>query len=346
VAQLLLCLVVALLAALGSPTLAPAQSLAPIQTQGLAFAEGDLLQATGDDKIHLVENGQRRWIVDTRSLRRLDPDFSRLRRVPFEELDRLPAGRPYREGPVIRDGATGQVYLLTQETGWPDPRRRWLDNLNTFVQLGFAWEDVRLDWPVPAAAYADAPAVSYRPVSREPTTVQTALGELTAVPFWRLQVQDEQLFAALALASTHNSDWRALVVPRLAEQGTWITWGELPAQIAGTFSTRLNRITVSNRLRDEPPGILAATLTHEAVHAITPPNLSPEACLREEAQAFALEAQTWVNLPPQYRQSDSELAQFQHQLATVWRQQGLPGLHALVASHPAYQHQCRALPIR
>jgi hypothetical protein len=88
---------------------------------------------------------------------------------------------------------------------------------------------------VPAAAYADAPALSYRPVSRELTTLPTSLGPLTAAPFWRLQVEDERLFAALALAATYNSRWREQVAPRLANRGTWIAWGAPPEAVAGAY---------------------------------------------------------------------------------------------------------------
>ena len=304
-----------------------------------ALTNGDLLQATGDDKIFLLENGQRRWIADTQSLQRLNPDFSRLRHIPFDELDRLPPGRPYRDGPVIRDNTTGKVYLLVQETGWTAPRRRWVNDLDAFTRLGFVWTDVATDWPTPAANYADAPTLSYRPVSRDLTTVQTSLGPLMAVPAWRLQVQDDRLFEALALAATYNAVWRSEVAPRLTDAGTWIEWGSLPADAAGAFSTSLNRILV-NASQGGQPGLLATTLTHEALHAVYQHGPTAQSCVAEEASAYAIEVQTWTNLPAQYRPSGSPEAQFEEQLATLWQQRGLSGLQLLVAGNTAYQQEC------
>src|SRR5439155_22770389 len=101
------------------------------------YRDGDLLQAQGDDKLYLVEGGQRRWIADTASLQRLNPDFARLRRVSFEGVDRLPPGKPYRQLPLIRDTASGKVYLLTEETQWPAPRKHWINDLDSFTRLGF-----------------------------------------------------------------------------------------------------------------------------------------------------------------------------------------------------------------
>src|SRR5688500_18440202 len=80
--------------------LAAVAPLGPVPAQADAsLSDGDLLQARGDDKVHLVRGGRRHWVADTASLHRLDPDLARLRRVPFEEVDRLPAGKPYRQLP-------------------------------------------------------------------------------------------------------------------------------------------------------------------------------------------------------------------------------------------------------
>jgi hypothetical protein len=264
--------------------------------------------------------------------------------VPFEALEQVPAGRPFREGPVVRDAATGRVFLVTQETDWPAPRKHWINDLESFVRLGFSWEDIALDWPTPPEAYANAPALTFQPISREPATVATSAGYLTAVPFWQLQVEDERLYAALALVATYNSDWRAQVGSRLAAQGTWIAWGALPAQIGGYFDERLNQITINRSLGEEAPGVLAATLAHETLHAVYPHGRSSSACVQEEAAAFAMEVHTWMNLPAQYRRSTSNEAGFLRALTFVWQRQGMAGLAAMVGSNPAYQRECGLTP--
>src|SRR3954466_5838148 len=100
---LLAALLPALLAfAPAAPAAAQSQAQPQAQSQALAiYQDGDLLQAQGDDKLYLVEAGQRHWIADTTSLQRLSPEPTRLRRVSIDELDRIPPGRPYRQFPLI-----------------------------------------------------------------------------------------------------------------------------------------------------------------------------------------------------------------------------------------------------
>jgi hypothetical protein len=91
--------------------------------------------------------------------------------VPFAEVDRLPAGRPYRQLPVIRDAASGKIYLLTRETAWPAPRKHWINDLDSFTRLGFAWADVALDAaasPPRAPGSSGARCRSTRPAASTP----------------------------------------------------------------------------------------------------------------------------------------------------------------------------------
>jgi hypothetical protein len=315
--------------------LIPALVPAPAQAQA-SYQDGDLVQAAGDEKIHLVEAGRRRWIADTASLQQLNPDFTRLRRVSFEDVDRLPAGRPYRQLPLIRDAASGKIYLLTRETTWPAPRKHWINDLDSFTRLGFEWGDVALDWPRRPEEYADAPALTYRPVSREQTAFTNDQGTFLAVPAWRLQVQDDRLLMGLVVANTYNSEWREQVGARLAAQGTWIEWGTLPEGAAGRLDARLNRITVSRELDHEALGVLAAVLSHEVYHAVTTHRQDAAACFAEETAAFSWEAKTWSSLPPQWR-SRSRFGLLLDGLVQAWRAGRVADL---VANEPAYQRQC------
>jgi hypothetical protein len=301
-----------------------------------AYPDGDVLQAEGDDKLHVVEAGRRRWIADSGSIWLANPDLGRLHRVSFEELDGIPVGAPYHQWPLLRDAASGRMYLLVQETGWRAPRRRWVYDQEAFTRLGFQWGDVAAGWPDQPAAYADAPALTYRPVSRDLTTFTTAAGRFSTVPAWRLQVEDERLHTALVLAATFNAEWRDQIAPRLAPLGTWMEWGDLPPGAAGMHNHGLNRITMSRRFEGESFGVLAAVLVHEVFHAATEHVPDAAACFAEEAEAFAWAASTWASLPPPWR-SRSAAGDWLDGLVEAWHAQRL---QQLVTESEAYQQQC------
>jgi hypothetical protein len=302
-----------------------------------AFADGDLLQVTNDDKIHVVEKGKRRWIADTTSLRRLNPDFSRLRRISFAELDAAPVGQPFRELPLIRDNASGRIYLLTQETSDRVASKHWINDLDSFTKLGFGWSDVRQDWPTAPDHYPDAPALTYRPVSKAPEPWSREGEALTTVPAWRLQTEDERLYLALVLAETYNPDWRAQYGAKLAAKGAWIEWGDLNEAVGGRYQTGLNRITINRRLQSESVGVLASVLSHEVLHSVYDHAGGVQACLAEEVTAFGVGAATWAGLPEKWR-STTEWARSLDALVQAWRR-GL--VESFVANEPAYQEQCR-----
>jgi hypothetical protein len=323
--------------------LAPAASLlmraTPAHAADFPYADGDLLQVTGDDKIHLIRGDQRHWIADTLSLQQLNPEFSRLKRVSFEQLSAIPAGKPLHAGPLIRDPVSGRVYLLTKETDWPAPRKHWINSLDSFSALGFDWSDVAVNWSVPVDQYAFAPALTFAPVGQGPATVNGPNGALSAVPAWRLQAQDDQLFLGLAAAYTYNQDWQRQVAGKLVSAGTWIEWGDLPPDADGRYDVATNKITVSQSLKGESLGVLAATLTHEVLHAVTIHGPDVAACFAEEASAFAYEAGTWAALPAPLR-SQTIHAQFLDTLTMAYRLAGPNALLKTVSSDPAYQQEC------
>ena len=302
-----------------------------------AFADGDLLQVANDDKIHVVEKGKRRWIADTTSLRSLNPDFSRLKRVTFAELDAVPPGQPFRELPLIRDNTSGRVYLLTQETNERVPSKHWINDLESFTRLGFDWNDVRQDWAKKPDEYPDAPALTYRPVSKAPEAWLREGEALTTIPAWRLQTEDDRLYLALVLAETYNPEWRGQYGAKLAAKGAWIEWGNLPESVGGLYRTSLNRITINRRLQSESVGVVASVLSHEVLHSVYDHSGGAQACVAEEVTAFGIGAATWAGLPEKWR-SSTDWARSLDSLVTAWRR-GL--VESFVANEPAYQEQCR-----
>ncbi|CAA9214960.1 MAG: hypothetical protein AVDCRST_MAG77-124 [uncultured Chloroflexi bacterium] len=301
----------------------------------LAVSEGELLQVAGDDKIHLVQEGRRRWIADTTSLRTLSPDFARLRKVSFEELDSVPAGKPYRQLPLIRDAVSGRVYLLTRETGQRMPRKHWINDLDSFTRLGFEWNDVAAVAPAPPDRFPDAPALTYRPVVKTTQAWDREGEALSVVPAWRLQAEDERLYLALALSNTYNQEWREQVAPKLAAQGTWIEWGDLPEGVGGKYATGLNRVTLNRMLQPETTGVIATVLSHEVLHAVSEHGTGA-VCIAEEVEAFGVGARTWSGLPAKWK-STTAWGRSLDQLVRVWR---AGTLERYVANEPAYQEQC------
>jgi hypothetical protein len=300
------------------------------------IADGDLLQVHGDDKIHLIEGGHRRWIADTTSLRRLSPDYGRLKRITFAELDAIPPGRPFRQFPVIRDEASGRIYLVTQEAEAHSPRKHWINDLESFTRLGFRWSDVELSAPVAPDQLPDAPSLSYRPVPKDQQSWVHDGVALRSIPAWRLQVEDERLYLALALANTYNPDWREQVAPKLLQQGMWIEWRDLPASVSGQYDVHLNRISLSRALQRESDGVIASVLSHEAYHAVSPRGRDAVSCFEEEIEAFGMGAITWANLPAKWR-SQGDWGRALDALIQAW-QSG--ALRQLVLAEASYQLQC------
>jgi hypothetical protein len=334
----------ALCLALGANLVQPAPPALAQAVPGAAgsvlFADGDLLQVRGDDKLYVVQGGARRWIADTQSLAALNLDFRRLKQVSFEQLDALPAGRPHRQLPLIREPATGRVYLLTWQTNEPAPAKHWINDLESFTRLGFAWSDVALDWATPPDRYRDAPALTYRPLGTLPVTWLRDGEALTVVPAWRAQTEDERLYHALALSHTYNRAWREQVGPKLAPAGVWIEWGDLPELVGGRYHTRLNRITLNRSLQQESPGVIAAVLSHEVMHAVTARGAAdPQGCIAEEVAAFGVGAVTWAGLPAKWR-SASEWGRSLDGLVNAWR---LGLIARFVSTEPAYLQQCRVM---
>ena len=324
-----------LLAALLAVRPPPAAATA---TADAVYADGALLQAVGDDKLYVVEGGKRRWVTDGASLQQLRVDGSHLQQVTRSDLDALPPGRAIHQFPLARDAATGRVYLITQEADLATPRKHWIRDLDSFTQLGFDWSEIAPDGQIRIDLYPYAPALTYLPQSMEQTAYETAAGQFTSVPAWRLQTEDERLLLGLTLANTYGAAWRAQVAPTFAARGTWIQWADLPEGVGGAFQPRLNLIAVSRALQDEPFGVIAAVIAHEGLHATSPHSGSTQSCYDEEVQAFTLQAATWEAMPAQWR-APTDFGRAFDALVSLWHGGRLP---ALIAADVDYQAECSA----
>ncbi|MBM4438133.1 MAG: hypothetical protein FJ029_13085 [Actinobacteria bacterium] len=109
----------------------------PAAASALSFRPNDLLQVPGREHVWLIDAaGARRWVADLTAFQRLRLDWRNVQRVPQNELDAVPLGRPhYTYRPVVQR-TTGRVYMFD------GAQRRWIPNLATFSGLGMRWEDV------------------------------------------------------------------------------------------------------------------------------------------------------------------------------------------------------------
>src|SRR5262249_8272393 len=156
--------------------------------------------------------------------------------------------------------------------------------------------------------------------ARTPASINSQYGPLQAIPAWQLQTEDEKLYMALALAYSYNPAWRDQVASKLLTKGSTLTWSQLPEGTAGLTIRDFNRLVINLSEQQESIGVLSTTVTHETLHAIWDPaqTTNAEQCYLEEATAFSLEVQTWLNLPPALRSQSAE-AQFEDRLSTVWQ---------------------------
>lgn len=95
------------------------------------YLNGSLLQAKGDAKVWLIDNGQKRAFLTPGALSsRYDP--SRIQIVNLADLDKYPTGEPikFAQYSIIRV-PSGRIYLLVDNT-----KRRFL-NMEAFKKLGF-----------------------------------------------------------------------------------------------------------------------------------------------------------------------------------------------------------------
>jgi hypothetical protein len=156
------------------------------------------------------------------------------------------------------------------------------------------------------------------------------------VPAWAQQAEDPALLRALQIASTFNKPWRDQVAVYLAARDTHIGFGRLPAGAGGAYDAVADRITLSDAVRYEPAGVLAALLAHEVYHAVVAKFSGSAACLSEETYAFSWQAATWAYLPDRWH-GRAAWSRWHDFLADSWRTTALP---EAVESLPGYAVAC------
>ena len=103
--------------------------------------DGTLLRARNQEKVYVLENGLRRWIVNPDVFNGLGYKWSNVQVVSEDVVNAYPLGNDltssysYPEGSLLR-GDGPEVYLI--EAG----KKRWIPNPQIFETKGFRWENI------------------------------------------------------------------------------------------------------------------------------------------------------------------------------------------------------------
>lgn len=110
-----------------------------------AQLHGDLVKAQGDDKIYIIQNGQKRLIVNEEIFNQMGFKKENIKELDINLLISIPDGPPllskeyisiYPDGTLIRPKGKAQVYLIR------GGRKCFIPDVETFHSQGFRWEQV------------------------------------------------------------------------------------------------------------------------------------------------------------------------------------------------------------
>jgi hypothetical protein len=263
--------------------------LAPAAHPAAAAPGGRLVKTPARDQVWLLAEGHRQWVADLATFQARGYRWSDVETVAPAVLYALPVGPADHLGPLLSDAASGNVYLVV------DGQARLVPDLVSFGAVGLDWRRVQ---PATPAALARHPrgaplphAVAGRPVPELPATTQPGPGA-SAAP----ASADSRLRVAMELVAAYppTAGWPAF----LRERGVAIRFGAVTGGHA-SYNAMDRTLTVAAGLRESDPRALAALLVHEAVHAIYDARGSSghsgQACIDEEAHAFAVQSAFWAH---------------------------------------------------
>jgi len=102
--------------------------------------DGSLIKGT-ENKIYLIENGEKRWITTLQAFVFNNYNWSDITTVFNEELDLYPSGENIyalniKNGDLVKRNNDKRVYFI--ENG----KRRWITTAKIFVSRGYSWRDI------------------------------------------------------------------------------------------------------------------------------------------------------------------------------------------------------------
>ncbi len=259
-----------------------------------ADADGPrLLKTLSRDEVWLVIDGRRHWITDLATFRARGYRWDDVELVAPYILYSLPAGPALSDRQLVRDVATGRIYLVT------GTERRHVPDLVSFTWYGLDWSRVGAATPTELARWREGPALPLAVTGWPPPDVTAPPLSARPPPRARVREVDPALLPALALLRAYPpmQDWPDF----LERAGVPLVFERLEGRgILGAYNPETNRLALSSDLRAESPQVLAAILAHETVHAIhhhrTGARTTGRACIREEELAFGWQAALWAHL--------------------------------------------------
>jgi hypothetical protein len=148
------------------------------------------------------------------------------------------------------------------------------------------------------------------------------------------RANDGVLLAALILLYQYDEPFRPFLRAAAAKR-TRVTWGDLPADVGGTFSASTDTITIASRFKGSALAEISSLLAHELVHfGQRHPAKSAAQCVSFEMASYAWQAQAYSVMP---RVGRSSLASYLDGLERAWREQRLK---SWVLAQPLYHVTC------
>jgi hypothetical protein len=159
-------------------------------------------------------------------------------------------------------------------------------------------------------------------------------------PLWVTDVVKEPQFIefqrAIAVAYT-IPEFRA-IADAAYERRVAVHWGTTRNNALAEYPIDTNTIVVSHSLKGASISLLAAILSHEAMHAVQKHG-DGGLCLQNEIEAFAMQALVYEQLREKYRSAvpDSQ-EQFHEEFVRARRENRLI---AFILDMPAYRQFCK-----
>lgn len=110
-------------------------------TKDKILPDGTLVKTSGNEKVYLIENGQKKWIVDSATFVSRGYKWSDILIISETELKIYSEGVNIKMDVAIADktlikGAGPEIYLIENS------QRRWIKDEYTFSSYGFDWKQV------------------------------------------------------------------------------------------------------------------------------------------------------------------------------------------------------------
>jgi hypothetical protein len=267
-------------------------ALAPAAHPAAAASGIRLVKTPARDQVWLLAEGHRQWVADLATFRARGYRWSEVETVAPAVLHALPVRAADHLGPLLSDTASGDVYLVA------DGQARLVPDLVSFGAVGLDWRRVEPATPAALSRHTRGPplphAVAGRPFPELPAT--TPPGSRTPAAAAAAAGPDPRLRAALDLVAAYppTAGWPAF----LRERGVATRFGTVTGGHA-SYNAADRTLTVAEAVQDGGPRALAALLVHETVHAIYDARgstgQSGQACIDEEAHAFAVQSAFWAH---------------------------------------------------